>query len=41
MNNLVGNKDYDKIQKSLDKKLYIELKKINDDFKPRKYYLEK
>lgn len=40
MNNLVDNKDYDKIQQSLDKKLYIELKKINEDFKPRKYYLE-
>ena len=41
MNNLLGNKDYEKIERSLDKKLFKELEKIDDDFKPREYYLKK
>ncbi len=40
MNNLLGNSDYEKIQKSLDKKLRKELKKNGVDFKPRAYYLD-
>jgi arylsulfatase A-like enzyme len=41
MNNLLENEDFNKIKKSLDKKLDKELKKIGDDFKPRSYYLKK
>ena len=41
MNNLLENEDFNKIKKSLDKKLDKELKKIGDDFKPRSYYVEK
>ena len=41
MNNLVGAKDFVKIEKSLNKKLNKELKRIGDDFKPRDYYVKK
>lgn len=41
MNNLMEDVAYENLQKSMDKKLNKELKKIGDEFKPRSYYLEK
>jgi arylsulfatase A-like enzyme len=42
MNNLLGKKELAETEKSLEKMLQTELKKIGDeDFKPRNYYLEK
>lgn len=41
MNNLINNPEFNSLQQSLDKKLKKALKKINDDFQPREYYLEK
>lgn len=41
MHNLAGNRDFYKIEKSLDKKLKKELKSIGDDFMPRDYYVKK
>lgn len=40
-NNLLGKPEFKKVQKELDIKLYAELNKIGDEFKPRAYYLEK
>jgi len=42
MNNLMGNKEYSQVEKTLKKKLQNELTKIGGkDFKPRQYYLDK
>ena len=41
MNNLLGQKEYEDIQQSLEGKLEKELKKVGDNFEPRGYYLEK
>lgn len=42
MNNMLDIQEYIKIQKALDKKLEKALKKIGDeDFKPRKFYLDR
>jgi arylsulfatase A-like enzyme len=42
MDNLLGQSEYNGLQKELDKKLNEELKKIGDEnFKSRKYYLRK
>ena len=40
-NNLLGKPEFKEVQKELDIKLYAELNKIGDEFKPRAYYLEK
>ena len=41
LRNLVGVAEHAALQKELDARLQMELKKIGDDFRPRKYYLEK
>lgn len=41
LNNLLNKKEFEVIQKDLDSKLNIELKKIGEDFKTRDYYLKK
>jgi arylsulfatase A-like enzyme len=41
MRNLAGDPAHADLQKQLDARLQAELKKIGDDFKPRKYYLDK
>jgi arylsulfatase A-like enzyme len=40
-NNLAGKAEHADLQKKLDGQLQAELKKVGDDFKPRKYYLDK
>ena len=41
MNNLAGKPEHAGLQKQLDEQLHSELKKIGDDFRPSKYYLDK
>jgi hypothetical protein len=41
MDNLAGKPEHAELQKKLDDMLSTELKRIGDDFKPRKYYLDK
>ena len=40
-NNLLGKPEFQDIQKDLDAKLHIELKKIGDEVRPREYYMKK
>ncbi len=41
LNNLAGKPGHETLQKELNEKLITELKKIGDEFKPRKFYLDK
>lgn len=41
MNNLVGKPELAELQKQLDERLQSELKRIGDDFRPSRYYLDK
>ncbi|WP_397364572.1 sulfatase [Olleya sp. R77988] len=40
-NNLLGNPEFAVLQKELDVKLQLQLKKIGDEVRPRAYYMEK
>ncbi len=41
MNNIIGQRDYEKVQKSLDRELFKILKKLHDEFKPGLEYVKK
>lgn len=41
INNLIDRPEYSDIQKQMEQKLQTELRKIGDDFRPRKYYIDK
>ena len=41
MNNLIGNPNYESIQSLLDNNLSVSLMEINDEFRPRDFYLKK
>ena len=41
MTNLIGKAEYAALQKELDESLTAELKKIDDDFKPQQFYIDK
>jgi len=41
LNNLIGRTGQAELQKKLDEQLKAELKKIGDNFQPRKFYLDK
>ena len=41
MNNLVGNPEYETLQRQMEQKLQRELEKVNDNFEPRQFYIDK
>jgi arylsulfatase A-like enzyme len=41
MDNLVGKPEHAQLQKELELRLQQELKKVDDEFKPRHYYIDK
>ncbi|MGY6648006.1 sulfatase family protein [Wenyingzhuangia sp. IMCC45574] len=41
LNNLLDDKNYEAIKQDLDQKLKLALESVNDEFKPREYYMNK